>query len=123
MSRVAEEFIEAEDETVEPEGEVVQPEAELVEAEETVEGLPVLADVRPIEPASAPALQAVQAAAAAATGFVAGAAAVALVRRRAARRLSRAQGLDLRRPGSPLPAAGAGRTFLVHVRVLGRTDG
>ena len=115
MSRVAEEFVEAEGEAVEPEGEVVL-------AEETVEGLPVLADVRPIEPASAPVLPAVQAAAAAATGFVAGAAAVALVRRRATRRLARAQGLDLRRPGPPLPAAGGGRTFLVHVRVLGRPD-
>ncbi len=49
--------------------------------EETVDGLPVLAEVRPIEPATRPALPAVQAAAVAATGFVAGAATVALVRR------------------------------------------
>jgi hypothetical protein len=120
MSRVADESIRSENEIVES-GAVV-PEGEAVEAVETVEGLPVLADVRPIEPASAAVLPAVQAAAAAATGFVAGAATVALVRRRATRRLSRGQRLDLRRPASSLPAVGAGRTFLVHVRVLGRQD-
>ncbi len=117
-------------EVVEPVGEVVEPEetvavepaGEVVEPEETVQGLPVLADVRPIEPASPQALPAVQAAVAAATGFVAGAATVALVRRHTVRRLTRGQGLDLRRPGAPLPAAGAGRTFLVHVRVLGRPE-
>jgi len=88
---VAEEFIESGGETIEP------------SAEETVEGLPVLAEVRPIEPAPAPALPAVQAAAVAATGFVAGAATMALVRRRSARRLARSQGLDLGRspPASP----------------------
>ncbi len=128
MSRVAEEPIQTEARGRAPggrrgPGEVVEAAGEVVEPEETVEGLPVLADVRPIETTSAQALPAVQAAAAAATGFVAGAAAVALVRRRAARRFSRAQGLDLRRPGPALPAAGGGRTFLVHVRVLGRPDG
>src|SRR6185312_14334399 len=42
------------------------------EYEETVDGLPVLADVRTIERSSPASLPAVQAAAAAATGFVAG---------------------------------------------------
>ncbi|MDQ6732284.1 MAG: hypothetical protein M3022_18820, partial [Actinomycetota bacterium] len=51
-----------------------------VDAEEVVDGLPVLAQTRTVERAS-PALPAVQVAAAAATGFVAGAATVALVRR------------------------------------------
>ncbi|HWC86248.1 MAG TPA: hypothetical protein VG388_06905 [Solirubrobacteraceae bacterium] len=45
-----------------------------VESEELVDGLPILAEVRPLEEPSAPALPAVQAAAAAMTGFVAGAA-------------------------------------------------
>ncbi len=91
---------------------------------EAVEAVPVLADVRPIEPAAPPALPAVQAAAAAATGFVAGAATLALVKRRAARKLARAQSAGVlapRRPGDGLPVSGA-RTFLVHVRVIGRSD-
>lgn len=93
--------------------------AEIIE-EETVEGMPVLADVHPIEPAPPAALPAVQAAAVAATGFVAGAAMVAFVRRHAARKLSRAQGPGFRRGGDNLPVMGPGRTFLVHVRVVGR---
>ena len=57
--------------------------------EETVDGVPVLAEVRAIEPVRPASLPAVQAAAAAATGFVAGAAALALVRRHSARKLAR----------------------------------
>jgi hypothetical protein len=89
------------------------------EDEETVEGLPVLADVRPIERAQAAALPAVQAAAAAATGFVAGAATVALVRRRSARKLARAQRAAPRRPIDMLPVVGS-RTFLVDVHLLAK---
>jgi hypothetical protein len=94
--------------------------------EEMVDGLPVLADVRPVEPVarSEPAppspLPAAQAAAVAATGFVAGAATVALVKRRAARKLARSPAPALRRGGERLPGLGPGRTFLVHVRVIGR---
>jgi hypothetical protein len=91
--------------------------------EETVDGLPVLADVRPVEPTrpAPPApLPAVQAADVAATGFVAGAATVALVRRRGARKLARSHGSAVRRVGEGLPTVGPGRTFLVHVRVIGR---
>jgi len=95
-------------------------EAEAVEEETveevTVEGLPVLAEVRPIEPAMRPALPAVQAAAAAATGFVAGAATVALVRRHSARKLARTQ---RRRPVDMLPVVGS-RTFLVDVHLLAK---
>jgi hypothetical protein len=87
--------------------------------EETVEGLPVLADVRPIERAQSQTLPAVQAAAAAATGFVAGAATVALVRRRSARKLARAQRAAPRRPLDMLPVVGS-RTFLVDVHLLAK---
>ncbi len=52
---------------------------------------------------------------AAATGFVAGAATLALVRRRGARRLALAQRSELRRAGA-LPVLGT-RTFLVDVHL------
>ncbi len=84
--------------------------------EETVDGLPVLAEVRTIERASSAALPAVQAAAAAATGFVAGAATLALVKRHSARKLARAQP---RRPVDMLPVLGS-RTFLVDVHLIGK---
>ena len=90
-------------------------------AEETVEGLPVLAEVRPLEPAPRTALPAVQAAAAAATGFVAGAATVALVRRRASRKVVRAQRSAPRRPIDMLPIVGS-RTFLVDVHLVARGE-
>jgi hypothetical protein len=82
---------------------------------EVVDGLPVLADVRALEPARAGAIR-VQAAAAAATGFVAGAATIALARRMAVRRLGR---IDPQPRGPLFPASGT-RTYLVHIRVLGR---
>jgi hypothetical protein len=91
------------------------------EGEEEVDGLPVLAEVRPIEPAAetAPALiPAVQAAAVAATGFVAGAATVALVMRRNARKVGRLQAAP--RGNGDEGALPGMRTFLVHVHVLGR---
>jgi hypothetical protein len=89
------------------------------EGEEVVDGLPVLAEVHPIEAAPlASALPAVQAAAAAVTGFVAGAATLAVMRRRHARRLAR------RAPGRPLdlfPVSGT-RTYLVHVHRITRPE-
>ena len=85
------------------------------EQEETVDGLPVLADVRPIERASPAVLPAFQAAAAAATGFVAGAATLALVKRHTARKLARAH----RRPIDMLPIVGS-RTFLVDVHLIAK---
>jgi hypothetical protein len=99
-------------------GREFEADATLVE-EETVEGLPVLADIRPIERTQSSALPAVQAAAAAATGFVAGAATVALVRRRSARKLARAQRSAPRRPADMLPVVGS-RTFLVDVYLLAK---
>jgi len=91
-----------------------------VEGEEEVDGLPVLVEARPIEPAAptAPlALPAVQAAAVAATGFVAGAATVALAMRRSAKKVGRLQGTTPRGvDDGPLGM----RTFLVHVHFLNR---
>jgi hypothetical protein len=92
---------------------------DVTEDEELVDGFPVLAEVRPIDqlPVVA-ALPAVQAAAAAVTGFVAGAATLAVMRRRQARRLAR------RQPGRPLdllPLSGT-RSYLVHVHRIGRLE-
>ncbi len=99
--------------------EVIEGQAELeTEEAEAVDALPVVAHVRTIErgPAMPPA---VQAAAAAATGFVAGAATIALVRRRSARRLARAQRIVPRRAVEMLPIISS-RTFLIDVHVLAK---
>jgi hypothetical protein len=88
-----------------------------VAAEETVHGVPVLAEVRAIQPHAPAALPAVQAAAVAATGFVAGAATLALVRRHSARKLARSR--QSRRALEALPIVGS-RSFLVDVHLIGR---
>src|SRR5580658_10758773 len=94
-------------------------EIEVEEGEELVDGVPVLVEVRPIEQVPVVlVLPAVQAAAAAMTGFVAGAATLAVMRRRQARRIAR------RQPGRPLdlmPVSGT-RTYLVRVQRVGRTE-
>ncbi len=95
------------------------PEPVPVEPEEIVDGVPVLAEVRAIESVRRPALPAVQAAAAAATGFVAGAATIALVRRRSARKVARVQRRVPRRPVDMLPIV-ASRTFLVDVHLIAK---
>jgi hypothetical protein len=80
---------------------------------EVVDGLPVVAETRELEPAR-PLLPARQAAAIAATGFVAGAAtAVAVGRRRAPRARRR------RRKGAPLEVL-ASNSFLVDVHLIRR---
>jgi hypothetical protein len=89
--------------------------------EELVDGLPVLAEVRALEPAGPAILPAVQAAAAAATGFVAGAATIALVRRHSARKQSRTRRLGVRRGAELLPIVGS-RTFLVDVHLIKSGD-
>jgi hypothetical protein len=94
---------------------MLEPETE----EETVDGLPVLAEVRPIERGSPAVFPAVQAAAAAATGFVAGAATIALVKRHSARKLARTQRNVSRRPVDMLPIVGS-RTFLVDVHLIAK---
>jgi hypothetical protein len=96
------------------------PEAGGAEPEvEIVDGLPVLAEVRTVERAGPAALPAVQVAAVAATGFVAGAATVALVKRRAARKMVRNGRSGARRAVDLLPIA-ASRSFLVDVHVIGK---
>ncbi len=94
--------------------------AEVTDAieEETVEGLPVLAEVRAIERTTPAVLPAVQAAAVAATGFVAGAATVVLVKRHSARKVAR-QRSGPRRAVDMLPIVGS-RTFLVDVHLLAK---
>jgi hypothetical protein len=86
-------------------------------AEETVPGVPVLAEVRAIQSHSPTSLPAVQAAAVAATGFVAGAATLALVRRHTARKLARSRGP--RRALDALPIVGS-RSFLVDVHLIAK---
>ena len=88
---------------------------------EIVDGFPVLAEVRTVERASPATLPTVQVAAVAATGFVAGAATVALVKRRAARKLARTSRTGSRRAADLLPIA-ATRSFLVDVHVIAKPE-
>ena len=90
----------------------------LDEDAEIVVGVPVLATPRPIEPSRPTSLPTVQAAAAAATGFVAGAATLALVRRHGARKAARAR-LATRRSTNGLPIVGT-KSFLVDVHLIAR---
>ncbi|HEY1519206.1 MAG TPA: hypothetical protein VGF91_22435 [Solirubrobacteraceae bacterium] len=87
--------------------------------EEIVDGLPVIAEVRTIERTGPASLPAVQAAAAAATGFVAGAATIALIKRRTARKVARNGKSGPRRAVDMLPIVGS-RSFLVDVHVIGK---
>lgn len=111
---------------MEDEFEVVDGEAEEVgdiEAQRDPGGdseeLPVIAEVRPLERHPAPGVPAVQVAAVAATGFVAGAAAAALVRRRGTRKLGRARSGPRRSSDEGLPVIST-HTYLVRVQLLGR---
>ncbi|HTU95084.1 MAG TPA: hypothetical protein VMF14_04525 [Solirubrobacteraceae bacterium] len=88
-------------------------------AEETAPGVPVLAEVRAVQSHSPASLPAVQAAAVAATGFVAGAATLALVRRHSARKLARTR--QPRRALDALPIVGS-RSFLVDVHLIAKPD-
>jgi hypothetical protein len=84
---------------------------------EIVDGLPVVSEPRPIEPAR-PLVPARQAAALAATGFVAGAATVAVVNRRRARVGGRRR---RRRKGAALGEVVASNSFLVDVHLIRRS--
>jgi hypothetical protein len=89
---------------------------------EIVDGFPVLAEVRTIERPAPVSLPAVQVVVVAATGFVAGAATVALVKRRTAKKLARnGRGGGSRRPADLLPIA-ATRSFLVDVHVIAKPE-
>jgi hypothetical protein len=81
---------------------------------EIVDGLPVVADPRVIEPAARPLVPARQAAALAATGFMAGAATVAVVQRRRSR-------VSRRRRKSGIGEIVASNSFLVDVHLLKRS--
>jgi hypothetical protein len=93
-------------------------EPDLLLDEETIDGVPVLAEVRAIEPAQSAALPAAQAAAVAATGFVAGAATLVLMRRHATRKLARSR---LRRGMDALPIAGT-RSFLIDIHLIAKPE-
>jgi uncharacterized protein with ACT and thioredoxin-like domain len=84
---------------------------------EEVDGLPVVAEAHVIEPARPVAVPARQAAALAATGFVAGAATVAVVQHRRARLGSRRR---RRRKAGALGEIVASNSFLVDVHLLRR---
>jgi hypothetical protein len=85
---------------------------------EVVDAVPVLADSRAVEPLAA--RPAIQAAAVAATSFVAGAATVAVIRRRGARRaLRRARRRRAPRTGEVLEIVSS-RSFLVDVHLVNR---
>ena len=85
--------------------------------EEGVDALPVLAESRAVEPLAARPV--VQAAAVAATGFGAGAATVAVIRRRGARSALRRRKRSTRRGGEMLEIVSS-RSFLVDVHLVNR---
>lgn len=86
--------------------------------EEVVDAVPVLAEPRAIEPLAA--RPAVQAAAVAATSFVAGAATIAVIRRRGHRKaLRRARRKRTSRAGEVLEIVSS-RSFLVDVHLVNR---
>jgi hypothetical protein len=88
------------------------------QAAETVDGVPVLAEAHPLPTPAAGMLPAVQTVAVAATGFVAGAATIALVRRHTTRKLVRNRPAP-RRAVDMLPVVGS-RTFIVDVHLLAK---
>jgi hypothetical protein len=96
------------------------PDGEVVEADE-IDGLPVIAEVREVEPVAASRIGAVQAAAVAATSFAAGAATLALARRLGARKLAGMQQELVRRPSLDMFGPGETRTYVVHVRTIRRS--
>lgn len=102
----------------------VDPEAAGEEIE-VLDGLPVLAEVRAIETAPGP-IPGLQAAAVASAGFFAGAMAMALVKRYAARKLAGTLPSipvgPAARPVSPLRdwPVGTSRTYVVNVRLVSR---
>ena len=89
--------------------------AEMLEDGEVVDGVPVLVEVHEVEPARSPGAlspAAVQTAAVVGASVFAGAAAVAIVHRRKARRVARRR----KRMLAPVLAS---RSFLVDVHMLG----
>jgi hypothetical protein len=99
-----------------PDSAETAPDPEIILDEETVDGVAVISPVHAIEPLPPAGLPAVQAAAVAATGFVAGAATLALLRRHATRKLARG---GLRRGVDALPIAGT-RSFLIDIHLIAK---
>ena len=96
------------------------PGEQLAQFEDEVDGVPVIADVRPVTPATSSVLGTAQAVAVAATSFAAGAATLALMRRHGARKqLKRAVGRSARRGGDPFEIV-ASRRFMVDIHLLDR---
>ncbi|MBB4662665.1 hypothetical protein [Conexibacter arvalis] len=91
-----------------------------LEPEETVDAVPVVDEVRALEPAQ-PRLPAVKAAAVAATGFVAGAATVVAISHRAAKRRGGRVGSRRRKGsnGESFSIVGT-RSVLLDIHLLGR---
>jgi hypothetical protein len=91
---------------------------DLAEFAEEVDGVPVFVDVRTVTPAATSVIGAAQAVAVAATSFAAGAATLALVRRRGARKqLKRAVSRPVSRGGDALEIV-ASRRFMVDIHLL-----
>jgi hypothetical protein len=94
------------------------PGEQLAEFEE-INGVPVLADVRTVTPATTSMLGTAQAVAVAATSFAAGAATLALMRRHGARKqLKRSVGRTARRGGGDAFEIVASRRFMVDIHLL-----
>jgi hypothetical protein len=98
-----------------------EPQAPRVQPEDA-DALPVLADVRVIEPQPPPALPTVQAAAVAGASFVAGAATIAAIRRHRSRPPSRRRRrrVTRRNPSQVVGEVVSSRSFLVDVHLLNR---
>lgn len=92
-------------------------EVEVVDGLPVADTLPVLAEVRELEPVEPSSVSVVQAAAMTAGGFFAGALAMALVKGLAARR---AEELAATREFGPAWPSGTSRTYLVNVRIVSR---
>jgi hypothetical protein len=86
---------------------------------EVLDGLPVLAEARPLEPLRAGGILATQSAALAATGFVAGAATAVVL---AHRRTRKAEKRRRRKGRRDLLDVVGSRSFLVDVHLLGGRD-
>lgn len=118
-----------EEEGLEPQAELAEEPSDTLDDEEevyaeVVDALPVVSEVREIEPPRGPGGPvAATAAAAAVGGFVAGAATAAVLGRHFGRRLARAQRATPARPAAEVLDVVASRTYLVHVHVLGRRTG
>ena len=94
---------------------MVDDDSEVIQEAEVVDGLPVVTEGGVVEERPAATVPAVQAAALAATGFVAGAATVAVVSRARTRRAAKK-----RKKSGPLGEIVSSNSFLIDVHLLRR---